>query len=362
MIRLPSRLTVPLVAAVTIVLLGTGLAAAAIPDPVGTYHGCYAKNGGTLRVIDPARESCKSGETKMTWSAVGPTGATGATGAQGAQGPQGPAGPVGPVGPDGAVGLAGPAGPQGPQGPSGTGLQSVDELVGLPCRLGEAGEGIVEITYDADAAMTMRCEPSFVFTLSVALAGGGAGRVTSAPAGIDCPGDCSHTAVRGTQVTLTAAEAADLIFTGWSGACSGTGSCVVTLDNDVAVQANFVPAFTVRAEIAAEAYEILFPPCDFPCVPCTGFCPVTFDASSAYGDLVVDFVGQCHLAPAGVINTRFNFTNCSWKVPDGTYFFAAAQGSPDILEWGGACAGASNECDLGPRSTDTQIIATFLLP
>jgi hypothetical protein len=210
--------------------------------------------------------------------------------------------------------------------------------------------------------MTMRCKPSFVHTLSVELTGGGPGRVTSAPVGVDCPGDCTQTAVRGSQVALTAADTADSIFIGWSGACTGTGSCVVTLNADAAVQANFAPAFVLRAEIASEAFEILFPPCDFPCVPCTGFCPITFDASQADGDLVIDNVGDCHLMAAGVIQTRFNFTNCSWKVLDGTYLFAAAQGRPDILDWGAACEGASNECDLGPRSTPTDITVTFRLP
>lgn len=360
MFRLPARLGRPLVIAIATLLIGTGLASASIPDGTGTYRGCYSKSGGTLRVIDYPRETCKSGETMIAWNAVGPTGPAGP---EGPQGPQGPIGPAGPIGADGPVGLTGPAGPQGPQGPSGTGIESADELAGLPCRLGEDGEGVVEITYDASGIMTTRCKPSFVFTLSVALVGGGPGRVTSAPVGVDCPGDCSHSSVRGTEVTLTATDTADSIFTGWSGACTGTGSCVVTLDADTAVQANFAPAFTVRAEIAAEAYQLPFTTCTGTfCVPCTGLCPVNFDASDSQGDLVVDNVGQCHLAPAGRIQTRFNFTNCSWKVLDGTYIFAAAQGSPGILEWGGACAGASNECDLGPRSTPTDITATFWLP
>jgi hypothetical protein len=59
MIRLPSRLGIPLVIAITTVLVGTGLASAAIPDPTGTYRACYAKSGGTLRVIDYPREPCK---------------------------------------------------------------------------------------------------------------------------------------------------------------------------------------------------------------------------------------------------------------------------------------------------------------
>jgi hypothetical protein len=89
---------------------------------------------------------------------------------------------------------------------------------------------------------------------------------------------------------------------------------------------------------------------------------VSFDASESFVDLVVDNVGDCHLLPAGTIQTRFNFTTCSWKVLDGTYLFAAAQGSPGILDWGADCEGAGNECDIGPRSTPTRITATYRLP
>jgi hypothetical protein len=361
MFRQPARIGVRLVTAVMAVLVGTGLASAAIPDTAGAYWGCVAKSGGTLRVIDYPRETCKNGETLISWNSVGPTGPAGAQGVPGPQGPAGPTGQTGPMGADGAAGPTGPAGPQGPQGPSGTGIESVDELSGLPCRLGENEEGVVAITYDAAGAMTMSCSPSFVHTLTVTLTGGGPGRVTSTPTGIDCPGDCSHSAVRGTQVTLTAADTADSIFTGWSGACSGTGSCVVTLGSDTSVQANFAAAFLLRAEIAAEGYEARLP-CEFPCIPCTGFCPVYYNASEAYGDLVVDNVGECHLAPAGTMQTPFNVTTCSWKVLDGTYLYAAAQGSPEILDWGAACEGAGNECDLGPRSTATDITVTFRLP
>jgi hypothetical protein len=193
------------------------------------------------------------------------------------------------------------------------------------------------------------------------MTGGGPGRVTSNPTGLDCPSDCTHSAVRGTQVTLTATDTADSIFTGWSGACTGTGSCVVTLGGDATVQANFAPAFTLRAEIAAEGYEARLP-CDFPCIPCTGLCPIYYSMSEAQGDLVIDNVGQCHLAPGGVVQTPFNVKTCSWKVLDGTYIFAAAQGSPEVMDWGAACEAASNECDLGPRSTATDITVTFRLP
>jgi len=38
---------------------------------------------------------------------------------------------------------------------------------------------------------------------------------------------------------LTATAAAGSTFTGWSGACTGTGTCVVTMDQDRAVTATF---------------------------------------------------------------------------------------------------------------------------
>jgi hypothetical protein len=76
-------------------------------------------------------------------------------------------------------------------------------------------------------------------TLTVTLAGTGLGTVTSAPAGINCPADCSEGYNFGTAVTLTPAATAGSTFTGWSGACTGTGACVVTVNAASAVTATF---------------------------------------------------------------------------------------------------------------------------
>lgn len=355
-----ARYGLPAVVSVLTALLVAGLASAAIPDQNGTYRGCYSKSGGALRVIDYPKDGCKNGEVLIAWNAVGPAGPTGPQGPTGASGPTGATGATGAAGAQGAPGPAGPTGPvgpEGPQGPSGAGIESIDQLDGLPCRIGEPGEGVAEVTYDAQtAAMTLICKPSFVYTLTVTLTGGGPGRVTSSPAGIDCPTDCSQTLVRGSQLTLTATDTADSIFTGWSGACSGTGSCVVTLNSDTQVQAAFAPAFTLTGEIDAEAVQNPIPP------NCDPFCNVGYDATHAQGDLSIDNVGDCHLAPQTTIYTPFNFTTCSWKVLDGTYIHASSQGEPEVSVWGDACFGAGNECDLGPRSTATTISIRYLLP
>jgi len=75
--------------------------------------------------------------------------------------------------------------------------------------------------------------------LSVALAGNGSGSVTSNPAGINCPATCSANYNTGTAVTLTATAGTSSTFAGWSGACTGTGSCQVTMTQARTVTATF---------------------------------------------------------------------------------------------------------------------------
>jgi len=75
--------------------------------------------------------------------------------------------------------------------------------------------------------------------LGVATDGTGSGTVTSNPAGIICGTECSEIYSIDTVVTLTASPDTDSTFTGWSGACSGTGSCTVVMDADKATTATF---------------------------------------------------------------------------------------------------------------------------
>jgi Polysaccharide lyase/Divergent InlB B-repeat domain len=67
--------------------------------------------------------------------------------------------------------------------------------------------------------------------------GSGAGTITGT--GISCPGDCSQTYADGTAVNLSANSASGSTFAGWSGACSGTGSCALTMNADKTVSGSF---------------------------------------------------------------------------------------------------------------------------
>lgn len=90
-------------------------------------------------------------------------------------------------------------------------------------------------------ALTITPQGTSSVTLTVATAGLGTGSVVSLPAGIDCVTTCSATFPSGTPVTLTAMPDAVSTFTGWSGACSGTGSCTVVLNGNTTVTATFGP-------------------------------------------------------------------------------------------------------------------------
>jgi hypothetical protein len=74
-------------------------------------------------------------------------------------------------------------------------------------------------------------------TLTVTAAGDGA--IVSSPSGISCPGTCSASFQESATVLLTATAASGSTFTGWSGACAGTGGCSISLGGDAATTATF---------------------------------------------------------------------------------------------------------------------------
>ncbi len=56
------------------------------------------------------------------------------------------------------------------------------------------------------------------------------GKILSDPPGIDCGSDCSEPFPVGTSVSLSAVPTAGYVFDHWTGDCSGSGSCMLTMD------------------------------------------------------------------------------------------------------------------------------------
>jgi hypothetical protein len=79
----------------------------------------------------------------------------------------------------------------------------------------------------------------FGYPLSVSVMAPGLGSVQSDPAGITCPDACAHPFVEGSSVTLTAVAAPGSQFSGWSGDCTGSADCTVSMDGPRSVTANF---------------------------------------------------------------------------------------------------------------------------
>ncbi|MBL0224670.1 MAG: InlB B-repeat-containing protein [Geobacteraceae bacterium] len=101
---------------------------------------------------------------------------------------------------------------------------------------------IMNVPHTATATFTLNS-----YTVTTSRTGNIGGSITSSPAGIDCRagGTCSTLFLYGTGITLTATPDAGYVFTGWSNACTGTGACAFTVDNNKTATATFAPLRTL---------------------------------------------------------------------------------------------------------------------
>jgi hypothetical protein len=151
----------------------------------------------------------------------------------------------------------------------------------------------LESAVDVTATFTLE-----VLTLSVTRAGTGAGSVTSAPAGITCGATCNADFDYGTLVTLTATATSGSTFSGWSGGCTGVGSCVVTLTAATSVTATFTldRHDLMVSKLGGGAGTITSAPAGINCgATCTAAfdhgTPVTLTAAPAVGSTFVGWSG-----------------------------------------------------------------------
>ena len=138
------------------------------------------------------------------------------------------------------------------------------------------------------------------YTLDVALAGNGSGSVSSLPAGIDCGLTCSAPYSAGSGVTLSASPDPGSLFSGWSGDCSGTGDCILTMDGDHSVTATFsLPTYTLDVALAGNGSgSVSSLPAGIDCgltcsAPYSAGRSVTLSASPDPGSLFSGWSGDC---------------------------------------------------------------------
>ncbi|MGA2371474.1 MAG: choice-of-anchor tandem repeat GloVer-containing protein [Candidatus Korobacteraceae bacterium] len=128
----------------------------------------------------------------------------------------------------------------------------------------------------------------------------GSGTISSTDGFINCPGVCSHNYSKNAPVTLNASPLQGWSFTGWSGACTGTGSCNLTINQNLAVTANFTQGpvyYTLTVNTAGSGSGTSTD--GF--INCPGTCSysylantqVTLNASPAYGWTFSGWTGPC---------------------------------------------------------------------
>jgi len=127
--------------------------------------------------------------------------------------------------------------------------------------------------------------------ITVTIAGNSKGSVTSSPAGINCPSNQCFSNFNTTQsATLTATPNAGSVFTGWSGACSGTSTCLLPASSsDQAVTANF--KYTSSVTVTCSPSSVVYngsaqTPCSATYTttqPASGSLAVTYASNTAAG-------------------------------------------------------------------------------
>jgi len=135
-------------------------------------------------------------------------------------------------------------------------------------------------------------------SLTVSRSGAGQGTVTSSPAGINCGSTCVAAFPSNSSVTLAASAVAGSVFAGWSGACAGTGSCVVDMSGAKSVTATFNRATVTLTVTPTGNGTITSSPAGINCpgtctAPFTQFTSVTLNASPAAGQAFKGWAGAC---------------------------------------------------------------------
>lgn len=113
------------------------------------------------------------------------------------------------------------------------GITYLDPNTGAPSTLLQISSAPDGATFDSTSLVVA---PGTTYTLSLTTNGSGAGSITTFPSESSFP--------TGTAVEVNEVANASSTFTGWGGACTGTGACSVTMNSNQSVSATFTGGVT----------------------------------------------------------------------------------------------------------------------
>jgi hypothetical protein len=270
---------------------------------------------------------------------------------------------------------------------------------------GGTGDCHLTITANTTVTATFNRTGGETHRLSVTKSGTGVGTVASADTLINCGANCQADYTTGTKVTLTATADANSVFTGWSGACSGTGTCTVTMNSDQVVDAQFMRKVWVAVGKGGTGTgTVTSSPAGIACgTTCSAFFTegqtVTLHAAADAGSVFAGWSGACTglgdcvltalSPPDKAVTATFNLSppgsyrltvtksgtgsgtvnstpsgiscgaTCSATFATGTQVtLTAAADSDSVFDgWSGACSGTGN-CVV-TMSADKTVTASF---
>jgi hypothetical protein len=189
--------------------------------------------------------------------------------------------------------------------------------------------GMASCTVTIDAAKSVTATFAMTnFPLTIVKDGSGTGTVSSDIAGINCGTECTTAYPAGTLVNLTATPLENSIFTGWTGACTGMDTCMVTMDAAKTVTATF----TLNTGTQTYTLNIV-------------------KGGAGKGKVKSDL--------AGIVCGR----DCTEDYPSGTLVTLTAipRANSSFVRWRGACAGVTGSVCEVTMDKAKQVKAVFRL-
>jgi hypothetical protein len=208
-----------------------------------------------------------------------------------------------------------------------------------------------------DRAVTATFAP-VTHNLNVSFAGAGTGTVSGPE--LECTESCSKPYADGTPVTLIATPKPGSTFTGWSGACEGTGECKVTMSEDRAVTATFAPAkHTLTVSLEGGGAGIV----TGSGISCPGTCSssyatgteVTLTATPAAGSAFAGWSGACTGTGTCTVTLGADTTVTATFTPLAPVGGGSGNGNPG---GGSGSGGGGTTANTGP--TPAEILARLL--